>query len=289
MKLIATDLDGTLLNEMGEVSAKNAAAIRRAMENNIEVVVATGRSYETANRQLQAVDLQLPIISLNGAIVYTTNKKVVSSIPMDKAIAQKVQSACQQQNIYFEIYANNGVYSNSKEYFMDVMIDIAKTANPTISQEEIRKRVDERFDDENVQFITDYNPLFADPDFAVYKMLAFSSNKEKLAAINKQFIGESGLTVTSSGNTNLEFNHPDAQKGIALKQFAESRGIDLKDVMAFGDNFNDLSMLTIVGYSIAMGNAEDEIKKQCKFITKNNTEHGVAYAIEEMLHQKLAK
>ena len=85
--------------------------------------------------------------------------------------------------------------------------------------------------------------------------------------------------------TNIEINHVDAQKGIALKQFAEERGFSADQVMALGDNFNDVSMLTYAGTSVAMGNAVEAIKKIAKHVTDTNEENGVATAIDRILSE----
>ena len=111
MKLIATDLDGTLLNEKGEVSKENAQAIRKAMALGIKFVVATGRSYDAANKPLQAVGLICPIICLNGVNTYSVDKNMLRNAPMDIIISRKIQTLCQKEDIYFELFTNNGVYS----------------------------------------------------------------------------------------------------------------------------------------------------------------------------------
>jgi hydroxymethylpyrimidine pyrophosphatase-like HAD family hydrolase len=108
-----------------------------------------------------------------------------------------------------------------------------------------------------------------------------------LAAVREELSEESGIAITSSGDINLEFNHPEAQKGIALKSFAASLGIEMKDVMALGDNWNDASMLKMAGRGVAMANAEEGIKELCEYSTKSNIEDGVAAAIEEMLQEAM--
>ena len=285
MRLIATDLDGTLLNDGGEVSPENAKAIKQAIEQGIEFVVATGRSYDAANKPLQAAGLSAPVVSLNGAMTYSLDGKLIRDVPLDQTAVRKIQLACQEENIYFEVFTNEGVFSTSREHFIAVMVDILESANPNLSEEEIRENAELRFQHEKVQFIENYNELFEIEDLKIYKILAFSLEKEKLNKVNADLSEESGITITSSGDINLEFNHPDAQKGIALEALAESMEIEMKDVMTLGDNFNDVSMLKMAGRGVAMGNAADEIKSLCSHMTKTNNEHGVAFAIEEMLKE----
>lgn len=283
MKLIASDLDGTLLNENGEVSLENANMIKKAMSKGIQFVVATGRSYTAALKPLEDVGITCPIICLNGANIYNLEKQLIKSVPMDLDISKKVLSVCRKENMYIEFFTNNGVYSVSQEYFLKVMVDILKTANPKITEEEIKETAKKRFQDENISIIDDYDQILTDKDITIYKILVFSLEEEKLSNVYETFKEEKNLAVTSSGHINLEFNDPGAQKGIALEELVHSMGMNMSEVMALGDNLNDKDMLIRVGRGVAMGNAADEIIEICKFKTRSNIEHGVAYAIEEML------
>ncbi|WP_182199941.1 Cof-type HAD-IIB family hydrolase [Paraliobacillus salinarum] len=283
MKLIATDLDGTLLNENGEVSERNAQALKTAMTQGVQVVVATGRSYQSANKAIQAVGLNLPIISLNGASMYNVLGENLKSISLSKHSSRKVVEQCQSNEIYFELYTNKGVLSPDRSQFVEVMVNIMLSANPTMSQEEIEKRAELRFQEEDFSVVTDFQSVIDDESIDIYKALAFSLEADILDQIRATFTEKDNIVITSSGHDNLEFNHPDAQKGIALSLYAEEKNIDMKDVMAIGDNFNDLSMLEVAGHSVAMGNADQAIKNACKTITAKNSEDGVAIAIEKRL------
>lgn len=283
MKLIATDLDGTLLNEQGEVSKENAQAIKEAIAQGCGFVVATGRSYGAANQPLQEVGITCPIISMNGARTYTSDKKIVRSVALDIEMARKIQDVCQEEEMYLEFFTNHGIYSTSKEYFVEVMIDVMKSANPNVSETEIREGAENRLQEEQVAFIENYDDLYAMENLEIFKILGFSLEKERLDKVRMQFSEKQAVAITSSGAINLEFNHPEAQKGIALETLASSMGVEMRDVMALGDNLNDVSMLKMAGLAVAMENAEEEVKEICGYRTKTNKEHGVAVAIEEML------
>jgi len=283
MKLIATDLDGTLLDENGLVSEENAAAIQKAMDRGIEFIVATGRSFDAANLPLRHAGLRAPIISLNGANTYTRDKELLRDIPMTRTQVQMVYDACRSQNLYFEVFTNKGVFSISRENFLGVMLDILKSANPDAPEEELLKTAKLRFKYEEVEFIENYDTILSKEEIRIYKILGFSREKSKLAAVHKNLIGEKDIAITSSGGINIEFNHISAQKGIALEAYAKMLGIQMKDVMALGDNLNDASMLKTAGHAVAMGNATEEIKELCDVTTGKNTENGVAAAIEGVL------
>lgn len=285
MKLIASDLDGTLLNEKGEISRENVEAIKKAEAKGLTFVVATGRSYDSAKRILTKAGISCPIICLNGAAAYNINGQLIRDIPMDTAVCRKVVSVCQRAEMYTELFMENSVFSSGKENFMEVAIEMFKNVMPNSTEEEIRQVVEKRFQDENVHFTDNFEKQLSDEDNRVYKVLSFSLDEGKLSEAYNELKNEPGMLITSSGHLNLEFNHPEANKGLALQEYINRLGIQMKDVMAMGDSLNDKTMLQSAGRGVAMGNAAPEIKELCKYTTKQNTEHGVAYAIEEMLKE----
>lgn len=283
MKLIASDLDGTLLNEIGQVSENNAAAIKKAVDQGIHFVVATGRSWDSASKPLQAAGITSPVISLNGATIYDEDGELLHEVKMNRDVAKEVLSVCREAEMYLEFFTNKGIYSASREYFVEVLVDIMKSANPNLTEEEIRANAHLRFQNEPVEFIDDYDLIFEMDDVVIYKILGFSLKPEKLAGVRASLGKEKELVITSSGDINLEFNHPQAQKGVALKNLADRLNIPMEDIVAVGDNWNDVSMLQAAGKGIAMGNASDEIKQLADGVTKSNIEDGVAALIESIL------
>lgn len=284
MKIIATDLDGTLLNNKHMISDENAEAIRQAKKAGVEVVVATGRSYSAAHKPLQEAGLVCPIICLNGAQIYTKTGELIYDAPLERSSCFRVQKACEEEGMYFEVFTNQGGFSDSRDKFVQVMVDITLSANPELKRENVEALAKKRFQDEDIEVIEDFEALFNNPEMIPYKILAFSILDEELEAVHNRLKEDRDLAITSSGFSNLEFNHPKAQKGIALSFYANKQGIDMKEVMAIGDNFNDESMITMAGFGVAMGNAEEGIKKVSDFVTKTNLENGVAHAIEKILN-----
>lgn len=118
------------------------------------------------------------------------------------------------------------------------------------------------------------------------KVLAFNPDLEKINAIGAELSAIPSLAVSSSSRGNLEITHSDAQKGIALESIANQLNIDLKDVMALGDNLNDVSMLERVGYPVAVENAMPEVKAVAKYVTDTNENSGVGKAIMKLLKEE---
>lgn len=287
IRCIASDMDGTLLNSLQEISELNRKALLYAKEQGIEVVIATGRSYDEAHTLLKDAGIKCPLIAVNGAEIRNESGEIVGSTGLNGEQAAAIAKILNEIGVYFEIYTNKGKFTEDYDKSISVIVDIYKTANPERPTEEIRKMVEDRFTKGFIQTINDYEVLFNNPGYIFYKFIVFSSDEELLKKASIALHEVEGLKVTSSGHNNLEVNHINAQKGIALEAFVKERGIDLKDTMAIGDNLNDLSMLKKVGYPFAMGNAEEEVKQLCKYQADLNINDGVGKAVAQLLNVTL--
>jgi Cof subfamily protein (haloacid dehalogenase superfamily) len=283
IKCIASDMDGTLLNSYQQVSQENKEAILKAQEQGIEVVIATGRSYQEVRFILDEADIHCPVIGVNGAEVRTKEGEILSATPIEKHVAKKAAEKLMEKDIYFEIYTNKGTYSLDPNKAVAIIVDIVVSANPDVKPEDVVKRAEERTRHGLVHQVDSYEVLFNDETQQIYKLFGFALDSDRRGAAESALEELTELTVSSSGHNNLEITHRNAQKGIALESFVKSKGIDITETMAMGDSFNDISMLERVGRAVAMGNADYEIKALCDVITATNDEHGVAKAILEVL------
>jgi Cof subfamily protein (haloacid dehalogenase superfamily) len=279
IKCIATDMDGTLLNTMQQISEENKQAILAAQAKGVEVVVATGRSYQEATYVLAEAGLTCPVICVNGAEVRSKEGEVITASPIDKQLARAAAARLTETDVYFEVYTDKGAYTIDADKAVTILADIILSTNPNVDPDEVASSVQTRLSDGLIHKIEDYELLFAAEDQKIYKLLAFSLDPDKLKAAEKALSSLDKLTVTSSGYDNLEITHQDAQKGIALESFVKAKGISLAETMAIGDNYNDVSMFERVGKAVAMGNANYEIKSLCDEVTDTNEESGVAKAI----------
>lgn len=283
IKCIASDMDGTLLNSNQQISEQNKEAILKAQAQGIEFVVATGRSYEEATYVLAQVGLTCPVICVNGAEVRSKEGEVLSTTPIDKQLARDAATRLMEKDVYFEVYTNKGAFTTDMEKAISILVDIVMSANPEVNREEVIEAAEARLRDGLIHTIEDYELLFADKNYQIYKLLAFSFDKDRLESANESLLELEGLAVSTSGHDNLEITNEQAQKGIALESFVKARGIDLAETMAIGDNYNDVSMLEKAGRSVAMGNADYYIKSLCDVVTDINEESGVAKAILEVI------
>jgi Cof subfamily protein (haloacid dehalogenase superfamily) len=283
--LIATDMDGTLLNENQEISEANKQAILDAQQQGIEVVVATGRSYEEARYVIQEAGISCDIVCANGAEVRNKQGEIIYQAGIESARAKEIASVLKETGIYFEIYTDQGTYTENYEMGVELIVDIFTTANPGISEEQVRQSARERFEKGHIKLVDDYGVLFEDASKLVYKFLVFSFDDKQLALANEKLNELSGIAISSSGKENIEVNNLEAQKGVALEKLLKDRGLSGENAMAIGDNLNDMSMMKVVGRPVAMGNALDQVKEFCPFITSTNKEDGVAKAIQEVIQQ----
>jgi Cof subfamily protein (haloacid dehalogenase superfamily) len=283
IKCIASDMDGTLLTATQKITDKNIEAIKAAQEKGVEVVIATGRSYFEASFVLEEAGISCPIICANGAEVRAADGKVVSSNPLDKDLAKKAAYILIQNNVYFEVYTNQGTYTVDEDRGVSIIVDIFLSGNPEADIDEVTKAAEERFKKGLVHKVNSYDELFNHEEHQIYKLLAFSFEPDFLASAKEDLLQLEGMAVSSSGDENLELTSVNAQKGIALEAFVKEKGISLLETMAIGDNYNDLSMFKRAGRSVAMGNADEIIKAQCDAVTSTNEDSGVAKAIWEVL------
>ncbi|WYP28334.1 Cof-type HAD-IIB family hydrolase [Alkalihalobacillus sp. FSL W8-0930] len=280
IQLIATDMDGTLLNDKKKVSPENIKAIKAAQEQGIEVIVATGRSKEEAQEPLDEAGLSCPIISINGAETWDAEGNVADVKPLSYEEAVKAMDLLREHAIYFELYLQSGTYSESKEQAMDVIVQLMESIKGAVgTQIEMQRMANKRIQNGSISFVDQFETVLTDSSDAILKLLAFSTNLVILDQVEEQLKENPHLAVTASARGNLEINAIDAQKGIALQAYAKQAGIPMESVMALGDNLNDLSMMKVAGYPVAMGNAAYEVKQLCTYQTETNDEHGVAHAI----------
>ncbi|MBP0725242.1 HAD family phosphatase [Bacillus sp. RG28] len=282
-KLIAVDLDGTLLNEENRISDKNLEAIIDAQKNGIEVVVATGRAHFDVKRIFKDTGITTWIISANGATIHKPNGELFHSIPINKEVAIDALSWLEKEGFYYEVSSNHSIYSPQKgQDLLVIEMDRIKSANPDVNIEELQSAAEKQNSQAGFSFIQSYKDIEEDLD--IYNILAFSFHEEKLKKGWSKFETQKELTIVKSANHNFELEHKNASKGNALEILANKLNIELVETAAVGDSFNDLSMLKIAGRSAAMGNANEEIKNACKEITLTNDEDGVAHFIYKLIN-----
>ncbi len=283
VKLIATDMDGTLLNAAHEVSQENIEAIQYAQSRGVTVTIATGRAFYEANDPIKPTGLKVPYICLNGAEVRDESFDIVHTSSLNHELYQRIRNVLVRENIYYQIYTNFGIYTEDPERDLAIYLDIAKYSGQQPDVEKIRQHINHRIEIGTLKVVNNYDNIESVTGELIMKVLAHDTDLNKIARVKAELSESSNLAVSSSSKGNLEITHIDAQKGLALCAIAEKLGIDMKDTMAIGDNLNDKSMLDRAGIAVAMDNALPELKENATFVTASNEESGVAKAIYRVL------
>ena len=285
INLIATDMDGTLLNAAHEISEENIQAIKYAQSQGITVVIATGRAFYEANAPINQTDLKVPYICLNGAEVRDESFNIMSTSNLNRELINRITEELNKENIFYQVYTNLGIYTENPLRDLEIYIDIAQRAGQEADVEKIKSGIQKRIDNGTLKVVDNYDKIQDTPGEIVMKILAFDSDLEKIDRVSETLAKSESLAISSSSRGNIEITHSDAQKGIALNTIAERLNIDMKNVMAIGDNMNDVSMLERVGYSVAMENAAPEVKAIVKYETDSNEQSGVGKAIMKLLSE----
>ena len=279
MKLIAIDMDGTLLNEKHQISEENSAAIRAAQERGTEVVIATGRAYFDARSICEKAGLNTYIISYTGATIHSKEGQLTYSMPMDKQDVTQIVNWLDENRFYYEVSTDTGIYipSVGKEILESELDELRGTPEETriAGLERLLVAMYGQFG----MIVFNNREEVMNRDEGFYKILGCSFNELKHQTGINRFNGMKQLEVVSSADSNFELLHLKSSKGNALELLAAQLQIPFNKVMAIGDSPNDISMLERVEHSVAMGNAKEEIKAICKFVTHTNLNNGVAHAI----------
>jgi len=271
IRLIALDLDGTLLNADKQLTTQNAAALEKAAAQGVEIVPATGRFYRGMPEVIRNLPYVHYVISVNGAQVYDIiNRKTVcaSEIPWQRAVA--VMRRLDELDVIYDCYQDGwgwmtqAFYDKAEQYAAHIhsleMIKNLRTPVP-----ELKAYLEERA--AGVQKIQIF-----------FRDMALRA--EALQTLPEEF---PDLVVTTSIVNNIEINSREATKGVALRKLAAYLDIPTAQTMAFGDDTNDITMLQEAGIGVAMGNAYGEVKRNADYITLDCNDNGVAAAINHFL------
>ncbi len=270
IKLIASDMDGTLLNKDGTIHERNISAIKKAIEKGIIFVPATGRANNTIPSQIFEHFTVRYNLSSNGAAVYDRHKnKFIYKNCMDKETVLKLIEYISSYDVIIEVYINGNGYFNKK------LIDNFEEYNINPSFIKIYKNI--KIPVENLFDIVEKNPN----DVEKINIPWIKPEVRKVLLENLKKDWGNKIYITSSLSTNIEICSKTANKGDGLYNLCELLNIKPEEVIVFGDNFNDLEMLQFAGISVVMENGEEELKNIADFVTLSNNEGGVGHAIEK--------
>ncbi len=264
VKLVVTDMDGTLLNSKHEVSSRFFNLFSE-LKNHIHFVAASGRQYHSITHKLNAIKDDITIIAENGGfakqgdqefmVTNLSKEKVHYLIPLIRKISGAYTVLCGKNSAYIETKDQRFISFFDEYYFKyEIVDDLTK-----ITTDEFLK-------------------------IAIYH---FESSEQYLYPTFKHL--DDDVLIKVSGQNWLDISHPDANKGYALKHLQEKLKITKEETMVFGDYNNDIEMLKLAHFSYAMKNAIPKVKEVARYETESNDEQGVESILELLLKAKKNK
>jgi hypothetical protein len=265
VKLVALDLDGTLLNELSELTEPTIIAINDLSRCGVYVTIATGRVFQSAVHFAQILGINIPLISCDGALVkesITGYEHYHKKIPFH--LAKDIAAFGDEHNVYLRYYIGDVMY-----------VDRNWEHASRISQ---RLRIQAQLVPSLYEFISEEPTLISITEPAEH----FNRYYPALYQRYHSQLTLNRFTATA-GAYGLGIIHPEASKGKALTVLAEHLGVTQSQIVAFGDDLNDIGLFQGAGYKIAMGNAENAVKDLADYVCGTNREDGVAETIYRLL------
>lgn len=260
-KLMAVDIDGTLLNDSGELTENTKNAIRQWVDKGLIFTIASGRPIQGIEGLNKTLNLDVPFITYNGAmVVLGKSKKVLYEQKLSRIDAEEIIKLGEKYNVTIMIWKDNELY--------------VPTLNERVNKYKIISGVEPIIINNMEQLIEN----------GVTKILWYDE-VEKI----EQYKNEIGRYLSDNVNFHpsrpyfMEFVDKYASKAIAMERLGQYYGIKQSEMIAVGDGFNDLSMIEYAGLGVAMANSPDEVKERADYITLSNEEDGVAHVIHEFI------
>ena len=286
-RLVAIDLDGTMLNQYGLVTQRTKEAIKNAQESGIEVVIASGRPTDSVKTIAQEINSNKYFISGNGAIIYDiTNDEIIYENTLKKQKVLDIIKICEENSIYYNIYTEKEILAKSLQcnvlyYYKENLNKDEKNKTQINIVENIYNYISNR--DEKVVKIT----------ICDNHQVIFNSIMRKLKEISEIEVLEvshMSRKIIKQGTEDVpieyfytEISAKNVDKWNAIEFLKEKMKIEKNEIIAIGDNMNDKIMIENAGLGIAMGESTPVIKEIADVVTDTNCNDGVAKVLEKIL------
>lgn len=262
IKLVVSDMDGTLLNENHEVSERFYKQFKALQKRNIHFVAASGRQYQSIQQKLYDIKDDISIIGENGGIMQHANETKVLLKLSKTDVAACIEVLRKIDDCYIVLCGRKAAYiETSDDKFIEILKNYYSEVMPVENLLQVK-----------------------DDDFLKIAVFHFESSESYIYPHVKAF--ENKYQVIVSGQNWLDISHIEANKAYALKILQKDLGLTSKETLVFGDFNNDIEMLKLADYSYAMANAHPNVKKQAKHQTKSNNEEGVEHVLDELINSK---
>lgn len=261
IKLVAIDLDGTLLDPEGRLSERNAEAVRRANAAGVHVVIATGKSRGSAEWLLEELLLESHGVFNQGLVIYDTAGIIIQETALDEEVVEGVLRFAEERGLPYFTYSADYIVTPFDSEYRQRLIDLYHEPTPAIGAWEREHPV--------------HKIVVIDPEDDETMQGEVRATLEELC--------ESKATITQAVLNFVEVLPAGASKGAGLRWLLEELEIAPEEAMAIGDGENDVEMMEMVGLGVAMGNAHPRVKEVADVVVGSNEESGVAEAIERFV------
>lgn len=287
-KLLAIDLDGTLLNSYGEVSEKTKNALKEAKNQGIEVVLSSGRTIDSVENLAHELGVDNYLISGNGAVVYDIQEhEIIYNQFLSKEKILQIAKICEENSIYYNVYTETEIVTKSLSY--NVLFYYYENLKKTED-----KRTQINIVSDVIKYIEEYDKdRFLKVTICEKNRLIFNSILRKVNEVKDLDILEvefMSRKKVKNGTDEIpieyfytEITNQNVNKWTALEFLMNKLNISPKEVVAIGDNMNDKEMIENAGLGIVMGNSNSKMKEIADIVVKDNNSDGVCEAIEKYL------
>ena len=270
IRLLALDLDGTILTDEKRVTPRMEAALRAAIDEGLDIVYVTGRPLTGIHDELLAIPRIHFAITSNGAV--TTDLRTSERIRgayLENDAAKEIAKIPMERNLIHSVFVD-GIGYCEQAYFKDQWNLYMGTKHENY----IRKS---RRGTDSINDLIDTSLV------GVENIWFMCHDQKERDELNALILDRWQVQTVLTATTDVEIGSPWADKGLALDDLAGKFGIDKEEILAIGDNENDLGMLRSAGIAVAMGNATNSVKEMAQVLTDTNEEDGAAKIIEEIL------
>lgn len=265
IKLIAVDLDGTLLNTDHQLSERNENALKSALAKGVKLILATGKSFIAASHLVERLGLQTPTICSQGTAVYNADGSLRTQLTLDPGMTRRVITFAEDRGFYLALYAGKRILVRQMHSRMTELTEAYHEPRP----ESVG----------SLQAALDNMPA--------NKLIAvLPGDARRITALRWQLsmqINGTGRLLQAGVSDMLEVLPPNASKGMMLKSLLKEMNLSASQVLACGDAENDVEMLELAGIGVAVSNASDHVKQVADVVVGTNDQDGVAEAIERFV------
>lgn len=282
IRMVVSDMDGTLLNRYGQISSGNLKAIRNLEQRGIEFVIASGRDYSGIHPILAEYSLVCEAILGNGSQYVDRDGRILMSCYMDTTVVKDVVKIFESRRIPYMIFTADGFYTGYEPSFVrDMFIERGRQRFGGNGEEFEKGGKKEYMPCNHLQKIDDFD-RFLGSGPKIIKVEAFSMGLPEIEDARKSLESIPGISFLSSMDDNIEVTDKEAQKGYILEKVISMRGFSKEEVVVIGDGMNDLTLFQCFPNSFAPSNACVKIRELAGTIVCSNEEDGFAQAVSRI-------